>query len=476
MLTRTGLGRLAPLALILPAAGLLRLLHGPGNIGYDAAWALVWGRELLHGELPSYEAPGAPTPHPLANLVSAPLMLLGADGAIDAVLVISWLALAALAYAAFRLGEALFGRWVGVTFAILVASRPLLGLETAQAIVDIPFLALVVAATACEARRPRADPRVPWLLAAAGLLRPEGWLIALAWLAYAHLGRPLGRGAARDAAIVLAAPVLWALSDLVITGDPLHSLHGTQDLAAALDRPRDVDTAFGAAPVYLRFALGSPLVWIGFAGTAAGLLWRYERSVLPAALAGLGLLAFLALGIADLPLLIRYLLLPALMLLLFAAALMVGWIGLPGEAPERRWWMVAGVGALLVLAAYLPREVDRATATGDRGAARRAVQADLHAIADLPAVREARGACGRLWLPDPRPRALLALWLDRPPAALPDAPGPPDAEGLFLAYADDIAGITFSIVRPPPPSGPESLPPGAQQIAANRSWLLARRC
>ena len=75
----------------------------------------------------------------------------------------------------------------------------------------------------------------------------------------------------RWAALVVAAPLLWALWDLVVTGDPLWSLHGTQDFAEELERPRELGTAFGAVPAYLRDALGDPYLWLGLAGAAAGL-------------------------------------------------------------------------------------------------------------------------------------------------------------------------------------------------------------
>ena len=57
-------------ALIVAGAVALRLAYGPGHVGYDAAWALEWGRETLGGALPAFRSVGAPTPHPLANAVS----------------------------------------------------------------------------------------------------------------------------------------------------------------------------------------------------------------------------------------------------------------------------------------------------------------------------------------------------------------------------------------------------------------------
>ena len=37
-------------------------------------------------------------------------------------------------------------------------------------------------------------------------------------------------------ALADAGPLLWALHDLLLTGDPLHSLTGTRDNAALLGR------------------------------------------------------------------------------------------------------------------------------------------------------------------------------------------------------------------------------------------------
>ena len=89
---------------------------------------------------------------------------------------------------------------------------------------------------------------MPVLLALAGLLRPEAWLLGLAWLAYAGRGQPRAQ-VLRWAALSLAAPLIWALWDLAVTGDPLWSLHGTRELAEQLERPRDVGTAVQRPPV-----------------------------------------------------------------------------------------------------------------------------------------------------------------------------------------------------------------------------------
>src|ERR1700750_2472668 len=82
------------------------LMVGTGFANYDAAYALVWGRDIARGQLPSYDVPVSPTPHPLTNLLGALLSPLG-DGAEAALVVIAFLALGALAALTYVLGA----RW-----------------------------------------------------------------------------------------------------------------------------------------------------------------------------------------------------------------------------------------------------------------------------------------------------------------------------------------------------------------------------
>ena len=57
---------------------------------------LVVRRDLARGQLPNYDVPVSPTPHPLSNLAGTILSPLG-DGAETALVVIGFLALGALA-------------------------------------------------------------------------------------------------------------------------------------------------------------------------------------------------------------------------------------------------------------------------------------------------------------------------------------------------------------------------------------------
>src|SRR5439155_14737983 len=53
-----------------------RLIVGPGAVSYDPGWSLIWGRQIVHGHRPDYEALLAATPHPLSNAISVLLALI----------------------------------------------------------------------------------------------------------------------------------------------------------------------------------------------------------------------------------------------------------------------------------------------------------------------------------------------------------------------------------------------------------------
>src|SRR5437763_14132344 len=50
---------------------------GHAFLNYDSFYALVWGKDLVHGITPDYKVPVAPTPHPLATLVGMVLSPFG---------------------------------------------------------------------------------------------------------------------------------------------------------------------------------------------------------------------------------------------------------------------------------------------------------------------------------------------------------------------------------------------------------------
>ena len=151
--------------------------------GYDTYYHLVWGRELLAGQVPSIDAYQAPTLHPLYLAVAAALGALVGDDSAQLMVLLGALSLTICAWSIWRIGRVVFGPWPGIVAALLVASNLTLMLYAARGFADMPFLALVFVAAALEAERKRRGVSVLLLLATAGLLRPEAWLLAgVYWL------------------------------------------------------------------------------------------------------------------------------------------------------------------------------------------------------------------------------------------------------------------------------------------------------
>ena len=448
-------------------------LYGSGSVGYDQLYSLLWGDELAEGRLPGYEAPRAPTPHPLANLIGLVLAPLG-DGSLDALKAFSLLSFAALGVAAYLLGARLLSPAAGVLSAALLLTRPSLVNQALIASIDIQFLALIVGAAAVEARRPRAGVPVLLLLGLAGLLRPEAWLIAAAYAAWIvwRTREEEGARAARArvpllAALVVAAPALWVASDVWITGDPLWTFHqarATSERLADAERYGDggpVDTIAWVARSWKGLMHLIPaLVSIAGIAIAAALLRR--RLAIPLALLAAGVAGFLTIGFAGLPLLTRYFFIPVAMLCLLAAAGVLGWRELPAANPRRGAARAAGIVLGLALVVHVPFLVDHlggALLKSDRA---QRLQDDLIAVVEQPRVRDAIPRCQPLQTRLFRARPTL-LWERRDDAATRIVATRELAlgEGLLLIYRLEE--------RPPKAAGFE-------RIGANGTWTVLARC
>src|SRR3954463_4595328 len=174
-------GPAVALALLIVAVAVGTLVY-PTYPNYDSYYSLLWGREALHLHLPTFDVYRAPTEHPLALLSGAALSLLGRNG--DRVMVLATMAsLVVLTMGMYRLGRAAFTPVIGLIAGALLLSRFDFPFLAARAYIDIPYLAFVVWAAALETERPRRGTVVFVLLACAGLMRPEAWLLSgLYWL------------------------------------------------------------------------------------------------------------------------------------------------------------------------------------------------------------------------------------------------------------------------------------------------------
>jgi hypothetical protein len=367
----------------------------PTYPNYDAYYHLVWGREVVAGHLPTFEAYQAPTQHPLYLALCAVLGLFGEHA--DRLLVLfTCLCHVAFTYAVYRLGTAIWDRRAGLAAALLAGSSFALLLYAARAYVDEPFLALVLWAAALEAERPRRGGVVWVLLVLAGLLRPEAWLLGGAywlWLSWPAVKRGQSpfrvAQALRTLPLVLAAPVLWCLVDALVTGDPLFSLHATSDLADELNRSRSFSEVPGDFVSFLVDTARLPVAVAAVAGVWWSWRRRDARSVhVPLALFAAGTFTFFATSVAGLSVLPRYLTVPAVALCLPAGYLVTRSRALLGLA------VVAGLAFVVVRADAFDR-----LATELRFI--RSTHDGLTAVLKTPSVRAGR-ACGPVTLPNYR--------------------------------------------------------------------------
>jgi hypothetical protein len=207
--------RLARIAFALLCVGfLVGFFVFPTYPVYDSYYSLLWGRDLLHGHMPVFDGFRYPTEHPLAILFGAALSLFGGVGDRLWVLLM-FAAFLALVAGVYRLGRLAASPLVGAIAAALLLTRFDYAFLAARGYIDIPYMALVVWAAVLEAARRRRGAPVFLLLGAAGLLRPEAWMLAgLYWLWMAWGASWPER--IRWAALAAVGPVVWCGVDALV--------------------------------------------------------------------------------------------------------------------------------------------------------------------------------------------------------------------------------------------------------------------
>ncbi len=455
------LGRLGVRAAVLIPLGALVawLLIRAGFLNYDTAYSLLWGGDVAHLRQPDFSVPVAPTPHPLATALGVVLTPFG-DAGQTIWVVLAFLALGALAWLTYELGAHWFGPAAGAVAGIVILTRiPVLSFGV-RAYVDIPYVALVLGAILAEARKPQTKlPLI--LLALAGLLRPEAWLLSLAYVAW--------RRDLKLLPLALAAPVLWMFHDLLLTGDPLHSLTGTRDNAEVLERK----TGLGEVPLTVPRRLGEILREPGLLGAFAGgvlvLAFMRKRAALPIAAGFASIAAFCVLAAAGLPILGRYLLLPAALLAVFCGAGVFGWLKLAHDDPWRRRWAIIGGAVLAVFMVFAPAQADRVRDLRAAMGTQSEILADLHDITgDF--------GCSPVTVPNHRPVPHVALWTGIPPGEIHSAQLQVPTSGVYVDPASERVLRNFTLDPRDPRKLTAAVPPGFKRVAANRSWVLYERC
>jgi hypothetical protein len=307
----------------------------PATLGYDAwAWT-VWGRQLAHLDLATTAGPSF---KPLPVLALAPLSVLGAAtpvvwmGLMRAAAVLSLL----LAY---RLGARLAGPLAGAVAALGLALSADLYRTALLGSAEPVLIALTLGA----ADRHLAGRR-DWalvLIAVAGLIRPEAWVLLGAYGVFVWLREPGLRPLV--AAAVVLPPVLWLGMDWIGSGNPLHAsstaTSATEGSAANAKVPA-FEVVRRAADAVILPTLILAAVGVAFAAR------RRDHQVLSLAGLALGWIAVVAImaevGFTGTR---RYLAAPAAALCVVAG---VGLVWLLDAVRERRARIALGVAVAVV--------------------------------------------------------------------------------------------------------------------------------
>lgn len=389
------------LLLLAGVAGTLAVFFlRPTYPNYDTYYTLLWGDQLTHGELPDYDVFRRPTPHPLSTLLGAGASFLGgaADRFMVLVTMFSFVALVALL---FRFTQVLLGTLVALVAVVVLLTRADLEFFALRGVADVPFLALVFGAAVLEVQRQRRGVPVLVLLGLAGLLRPEAWVLSAAYVLYLVWGAAPPdrvRALVRWGAIAAVAPALWLLADWAVTGEPLYSLTSTREVAGEFGRQRGIVDAVGLIPEYVG---GNEKIVNVAAGGLGGLLalWLLRgRALLPLALAGVGLATFLAISVAGLSVIPRYLLIPSLILNLCVAAALVGW-ALVMEPRARRVAIGIAVLGLALILFRTPATINDFRKLNGQTTFVRGQYQDLKRVLDDPRVVALLGTCGPITTP-----------------------------------------------------------------------------
>jgi len=405
-------------------AALVGYLAFPTYPTYDSFYALLWGRDVLHLHLPDFAVYRAPTEHPLAIAFGALCSLFGQGGARLMVLGSIGSFVAAVA-GIYRLGRLCFGPAVGLVAALLLLSRFFVENLAAQGYLDISYVALIVWALALEVERPRRGASVLALLAAAGLLRPDAWVLSgVYWLwlcwplrrapavsataatpatpaAVAPRAAPSARlsVAARYMALAATAPAVWVAVDWVVTGSPLHSLTATAGLAQELERTHGLSSVLGSVWSYSVRIDKLPVLLGAIAGVLLAASLAPRRALVPLGALAATYAAYVAEGAAGASVVDRYLLGAATLALLFCAVTVGGWAMLEPGSWLRRVWIAAAV-ALVGFGAYSASSSLSLSGLRTTLAEHKDFHEGLAAALHSPGVRGAVKRCGLLSLPD----------------------------------------------------------------------------
>jgi hypothetical protein len=336
-----------------------------------------------------------------------------------------------------------------------------------------------------EARAPRRHPVVVLsMLAAAGLMRPEAWVLAgLYWLWIVLRADVTWRQRFIYAALAAIGPLVWAATDFAVTGDPLYSLTATGDLAEELGRNKGAAAVPEALYAFLVKLAKFPVVIAGVAGLVLAVVLTPRRALMPLLLFGAGVGTFALVGVAGLSVIDRYLLVPSLCVMVFAAVFIAGWTMLEPGTLWRRIWMTGAAAVVVFGVVFTATRVNLATLRNElqfRGDSHVALERVLHDPDVAGALH-----CGPVYVPNHKLIPDVRWILDRPKSGVlarssartKETPDPaPPARGVVILVHNRLALFKQALVTDNDNEADNQPPPGFNRVATSQYYAAYVNC
>ncbi|MDX6591455.1 MAG: hypothetical protein QOJ13_651 [Gaiellales bacterium] len=360
-----------------------RLLVWTPSLNTDAWAYTAWAKAILRGERPVFDYLPT-TPKPLAIALAAVASPIDVERVFGVVVAV---ALAAIATALFTVGMREGGTVAGVVSVTAFACLPHLNAFIVFGTVDAVSAALLVGALAVAGRARLA------CLILAGLLRPEAWVLS-GMVGAIQAGGSTMRRVVAGVAYGLLPAALWSATDLVLSDDPLASLHQAgrilDDFREAGFRAPSWLSVPGSVIEVVSTQTGALVAIAGVFGLTVHTWTRRRAGTLDPLLPATAVVWTLgpAIEMHSVPVPGRY--------FLPAAALLALGCGLLAGQATRGTSALPAVGAAAAIAALIA-----SAATMDYPAGARSAQLAAAISASVPAIDRAL-ACGRVRVMNPQ--------------------------------------------------------------------------
>ena len=273
-------------------------------------------------------------------------------------------------------------------------------------------------------------------------------------------------------ALALSAPLVWLISDLAVTGNPLWSLTNTRHTASTLQRV----TGIANVPEYIPRRIGEvlrPPVLLGAAvGGVLALLWVRRRAALAATAGVIAVLVFAAFATIGLPINTRYGFLAGAILCIFCGAGVFGWELLergdptPAHLADRGGRGCGGAGGLHPGDGQIGPPANSANWPTSTASKTNWWRSSKHDAVTL--------VCGPVGVPNHAPIPLLALYMKTSPARIVSPEAGQISRGVYLAASP--RALRDYVLDPHDPHSAGRPPAGFVEVRADHSWRVLERC